>query len=127
MPGICPGKRPPGPDFHQRAQSNDFWLRAATRAIFLTIRDKEHEGSKENSAYQYMRPFKPCAHFISPSQVLTQFYGAADEVYTSNPGQVLGNSVPVNMDSSFRVRDTQALGRGTVGTRGLPLDICSSS
>jgi hypothetical protein len=41
MPGICPGKRPPGPDFHQRAQSNDFWLRAATRTIFLTIRDRQ--------------------------------------------------------------------------------------
>ncbi len=42
--GNVPGKSAAGPIYHQRAQSNDFWLRAATRASFFTIRDK---GSKE--------------------------------------------------------------------------------
>ena len=28
----------PGLIYHQRAQSNEFWLRAATRTVFLTIR-----------------------------------------------------------------------------------------
>ena len=38
MLGISPNKRPPGLVYHQRAQSNEFLLRAATRASFLTIR-----------------------------------------------------------------------------------------
>ena len=44
IPGISLAKALPGPIYHQRAQSNDFWLRAATRTSFFTIRDK---GSKE--------------------------------------------------------------------------------
>jgi len=35
MLGISPNKRPPGLVYHQRAQSNEFLLRAATRASFL--------------------------------------------------------------------------------------------
>src|SRR5216110_2913091 len=35
------GKAPPGPIYHQRTQSNEFWLRAATiiGRLFLSIRD----------------------------------------------------------------------------------------
>jgi hypothetical protein len=36
--GNSTGKAPPGPIYHQRAQSNEFWLRAATRTSFFTIR-----------------------------------------------------------------------------------------
>jgi hypothetical protein len=39
MPGNASGKRPPGLIYHQRAQSNDFWLRVATRTSFLTKRE----------------------------------------------------------------------------------------
>ena len=38
MPGISSRKRPPELIDHQRAQRNDFWLRAATRTSFLTTR-----------------------------------------------------------------------------------------
>src|SRR6266478_2118225 len=37
MPRISTGKAPPGPIYHQRTQSNEFWLRAATRTSFFTI------------------------------------------------------------------------------------------
>src|SRR6266481_2579174 len=48
MPGISSGKRPPGLIYHQRAQRNDFWLRAATRANFLTTRDLDFDGGQMN-------------------------------------------------------------------------------
>jgi hypothetical protein len=38
MPGISSHKTPPGLICHQRAQSNEFLLRAATRTSFLAIR-----------------------------------------------------------------------------------------
>ncbi len=44
MPGNCSGKRPPGPICHQRAQGNDFWLRAATSTTFLTVRGGPGDG-----------------------------------------------------------------------------------
>jgi len=37
MPGISTCKALPGPIYHQRAQSNEFWLRTATRTSFFTI------------------------------------------------------------------------------------------
>jgi hypothetical protein len=39
MPGTPMAKDLPGLIYHQRAQSNEFWLRAATRASFFTKRD----------------------------------------------------------------------------------------
>jgi hypothetical protein len=35
--GISPNKRPPGLVYHQRAQSNEFSLRAATMANFFHL------------------------------------------------------------------------------------------
>jgi hypothetical protein len=53
MPRISSSKRPPGLIYHQRAQSNEFWLRAATRMNFLTIRGVRSEDFKKPITCSY--------------------------------------------------------------------------